>query len=211
MQIIPPDIELYAEHHTKKESDVLREIIRYTSRNLEYDQMLSGRIIGGMLKFLTRLTGARKVLEIGMFTGYSALSMAEELPDGGMVITCDNNPKYIDIARKHFEMSSFGNKIEIREGNALETLDKLTGSFDMAFLDADKENYPAYYEKIIPLLRSGGILAVDNVLWSGDVLHAADDRKSEAIDRLNNRILEDDRVVNVFLTIRDGLNLVQKI
>lgn len=210
MQIVVPEIETYAEEHSAVESKTLRDIARFTSQNLEYDQMLSGRVVSGILKLLVRLTAAKHILELGMFTGYSALSMAEELPADGKVITCDNNHRYITIARKHFDQSPHGGKIEIREGNALETLDKLNGKFDLVFLDADKENYPEYYENIIPKIRMGGIMVIDNVLWSGQVL-TPDDRKATAIDSLNKRIREDVRVVNVLLTVRDGLNIIQKI
>ena len=210
MEIINTDIDKYAHEKTKPSSDILQEIEQTTHAELEYDQMLSGKVEGRFLQFLVKFTAAKKILEIGMFTGYSALSMAEALPEGGHLITCDTNERYRAIAERFFLKSPHGKKIDIKMGPALETLDNLNEKFDMVFLDADKDNYPEYYEKIIPLLNINGLLIVDNVLWSGGVLTLSD-RKSKSIDRLNTLILEDERVENVLLTIRDGINLVRKI
>jgi caffeoyl-CoA O-methyltransferase len=149
------------------------------------------------------------VLEIGTFTGYSALSMAEGLPDDGSVVTCEIEPAHADMARRYFDASPHGRKIGIRMGPALETLAHLEGPFDLAFIDADKENYPAYYERTVELVRPGGLILVDNTLWSGLVLKPHD-RESIAIDSLNKRIAGDARVENVLLTVRDGLQVVRR-
>lgn len=208
-EFIRREVEEYASRLTAQEPQLLREIGETTRRELNYDQMLTGKVEGRLLTMLAALIGARYVLEIGMFTGYSALSMAQALPDDGVVATCENNQRYIDMARSFFDRSSHGSKIIIHEGDAMETLHKMDETFDMAFLDADKERYPQYYDLIIPLLRPGGLLVIDNVLWYGTVLDPQD-RKAQAIDHTNQLIAGDDRVSNVLLTVRDGIQLIHK-
>ena len=171
--------------------------------------MLTGRLEGGFLRLMVRAFQARRIVEIGMYTGYSALSMAEALPDDGKLITCEVNPEAEAIARRYFRESPHRDKIEIRMGPALQTLEKLEGPFDFAFIDADKENYPSYYELCLERLRPGGAIAVDNVLWSGRVLDPQDE-ETRAIATLNERVSKDDRVDHVLLTIRDGVMLVIK-
>jgi len=158
---------------------------------------------------LVRLTGARRVLEIGMFTGYSALMMAEGLPDDGHLITCDVNPRAEAIARRYFAESKHGHKIEIRMGPALDTIKTLTEPLDLVFIDADKTNYLNYYEAVLPLVRPGGLIVADNVLWSGRVLNPKDD-DTRAIVEFDKRVTEDSRVENVCLTVRDGMMLAWK-
>lgn len=209
MDIIDSDIEKYAEEHTVEESELLRELVKVSNENLEYIDMLSGRVVGQFLAMLVKLSGAKRILEIGTFSGYSALSMAEALPEDGELITCELNERYEKLARSFFEKSEHGHKITLRMGPALQTIEKLKGSFDFVFLDADKVNYPAYYQKVLPLMNSGGLIVIDNVLWSGDVLEPSDE-KSNAIDKLNNIIKEDSSVEQVMLTVRDGLTLVRK-
>jgi caffeoyl-CoA O-methyltransferase len=158
---------------------------------------------------LVRLTVARRVLEIGMFTGYSALMMAEGLPEDGRLITCDVDPKAELIARRYFAESPHGHKIEVRMGPALETVASLAEPIDMVFIDADKENYVNYYEACFPLVRPGGLIVADNVLWSGRVLDPQDEA-TRAIVAFNTRVQQDPRVENVCLTIRDGIMLAWK-
>jgi caffeoyl-CoA O-methyltransferase len=177
---------------------------------MDAPQMLTGRLEGRLLKLLAALCGAERVLEIGTFTGYSALSMAEGLPDDGRIITCEIEKAHAAMAQRYFDRSPHGKKIEIRLGPALETLASLTGPFDLAFIDADKGNYPAYYERSVELVRPGGLILVDNTLWSGQVLNPQD-AESKAIDALNRRIAADARVENVLLTVRDGLQVVRKL
>jgi predicted O-methyltransferase YrrM len=172
-------------------------------------QMQVDLIEGRFLKMLVRLTGARVVLELGMFTGYSALMMAEGLPEGGRLITCEIDPKAEAIARRYFAESPHGNKITIRMGPALETIKTLTDPLDLVFIDADKSNYANYYEACLPLLRSGGLIVADNVLWSGKVLHP-DDANDHAIVAFNRLVQSDRRVENVCLTVRDGMMLAWK-
>ena len=207
--LVSEKIEAYAADHTRAQPEVLDRLAQETRRSMKHSEMLTGRLEGGFLRLMVRAFQARRVVEIGMFTGYSALSMAEALPDDGKLITCEVNPEAEAIARRYFRESPHGDKIEIRMGPALQTLEKLEGPFDFAFIDADKENYPSYYELCLERLRPGGAMAVDNVLWSGRVLDPQDE-ETRAIATLNERVSKDDRVDHVLLTIRDGVMLVIK-
>lgn len=211
MKFLPPEIEAYAHDHTRPRPALFDELRDYTFEHAELPQMQVGRIEGALLKMLAALVGARRVLEIGTYTGYSALCLAEALPDDGRVITCDRSEEFTAIARRFWDRSPHGNKIELRLGDGLETVKSLASGepFDMVFLDADKVRYPDYYDAIIPILNVGGLLVVDNVLWSGQVL-APESDASKAIAALNERVLGDDRVDNVLLPVRDGVNLVRK-
>jgi caffeoyl-CoA O-methyltransferase len=209
MDIVPDELENFAHDHTTAESEVFRRLKEETYRDMKYPHMQVGRIEGNFLKMLTRLTGAKRVIEIGMFTGYSGLMIAEGLPDDGLLITCDINPKAEEIARRYFAESPHGKKIEIRMGPALETLKTITEPIDMAFIDADKTNYKNYYEACMKLLRPGGLIVADNVLWSGRVLDPQDD-DSRAIVEFDNHVQSDERVENVCLTVRDGMMLIWK-
>lgn len=209
MDIVDRNLEKYAYDHTSPEPDLLQRLSVETYAKMQMPQMLTGRLEGRLLNLLARISGARKVLEIGTFTGYSALSIAEGLPEDGTVMTCEIDPANAAMAQRYFDASPHGRKIEIRLGPALETLAGLQGPFDLVFIDADKENYPWYYEKTMELVRPGGLILVDNTLWSGLVLEPHD-RESIAIDTLNKRIAKDARVENVLVTIRDGLQVVRR-
>ncbi len=202
-------VEQFAHDHTEPESDLFLRLRDETHRDMNCPQMQVGRIEGRFLKMLVRLAGARRILEIGMFTGYSALMMAEGLAEDGKLITCDVDPKAEAIARRYFAESPHGHKIEIRMGPALETIKTLEGQLDMVFIDADKGNYSNYYEAVLPLVRAGGLIVADNVLWSGRVLHpeTPDDHAIVAFDKL---VQSDSRVENVCLTVRDGMMLAWK-
>src|ERR1043166_6430974 len=171
---------------------------------------MGGALAGGFLKMLALITRARRILEIGMFTGYSALAWAEALPKDGRVVTCDVNPETTEIARRYFAESPHAGKIEIKFGPALQSLKYLTGLFDICFIDADKESYGDYYDACFDLVRRGGLIVLDNMLRSGDVLEPSDPG-TIAIDALNRRIRNDSRVENVLLPIRDGIMLVYKL
>ena len=209
MDFIDKKIEQYAFDHTSEEGELLRRLEEETYEKLEIPQMTTGRIEARFLKLLARLVGAQRILEIGTFGGYSALSMAEALPEGGTLVTCDEDPVAIAFAQKYFSESPHGKKIKQMEGPALESIEKLTGTFDMAFIDADKINYSNYYEAILPMIRPGGLIAVDNVLWSGRVLDPQDE-SDRAIHEFNEWIVKDQRVESVLLTVRDGLNCIIK-
>lgn len=212
MDIIAPALEAYAFDHTASEPELLRRLCDETHAKMDSPGMLTGRLEGRLLKLLAQLSGARRVLEIGTFTGYSALSMAEGLPDDGRVVTCEIEPRHADFARRYFALSPHGKKVDLRIGPALDTIKALAAAgdrFDMAFIDADKSNYPAYYEAVIDMIKPGGFILLDNTLWSGRVLDPKD-KDSLAIDAVNQRIARDGRVENVLLTVRDGVQLVRK-
>jgi len=209
LTLVPQDIEAYAAAHSEPPAPLFDRLREETYAKMRFPQMQVGRIEGTFLKILARLTRARRVLEVGMFTGYSTLMMAEALPDQGELITCEIDPGAEQMARRTFAQSPHGKKIQIRMGPALETLRQLAPPFDLAFVDADKINYSNYYEAILPLLRAGGLMVADNTLWSGRVLSPkeADDR---AIAAFNDRVAADPRVEKVLLTVRDGMMLALK-
>lgn len=209
--IIPRKIEDYCLRHSTARDKLLRELEKYTRRHCEDSQMLIGPHEGALLAMLVRLSDARRVLEIGTFTGYSALCMAEALPKNGRLTTCEIKPQHAEIAQSFFDRSSHGRKIKLRIGPALETLDSLprSVSFDFVFLDADKENYVNYYEAVLPRLLSGGLIAADNVLWSGRVL-APKQKTDRAVVVFNKHVRRDPRVECVMLPVRDGVSLIRK-
>jgi caffeoyl-CoA O-methyltransferase len=207
-----PEIERYAYEHTSPQGPLFDELREQTYASMTDPQMQVGRVEGIFLKTLVALVGARRVLEVGTFTGYSALSMAEGLPEDGELITCDIDPEATRMARSFFDRSPHGKKITIRLGNALDTIKSLPGalSFDLAFIDADKERYSDYFEAIVPRLRQNGLLVADNTLWSGEVI-APKSVSGKAIAEFNARVAADPRVENVLLTVRDGVMLARKI
>ncbi len=209
--IVPEKIEAYCRHHSRMSGALLREIERYTRGHRRDAGMLIGPFEGALLAILVRLSSARRVLEIGMFTGYSALTMAEALPADGEILCCDINPETSAIAQSFFDRSPHGRKITVRLGPALETLAALpkAARFDFVFLDADKENYVNYYEAVLPRLRTGGLIAADNVLWSGRVL-APKTKADRAMVRFNRHVRRDPRVECVMLPVRDGVSLIRK-
>jgi caffeoyl-CoA O-methyltransferase len=209
MDFIDKKIEGYAFDHTATDGELLQQLTEETHRDLEIPQMLTGRIEGRLLKLLASLVEAKRILEVGTFSGYSALSMAEALPEDGSLFTCDIDPEAIAVAKKYFAKSPHGSKITLLEGPALESIKTLDGSFDMAFIDADKENYLNYYNAILPIIRKGGLIVVDNVLWSGRVLTPSD-ASDHAICKFNDTIINDDRVDQVLLTVRDGVYCLRK-
>src|SRR5574341_76413 len=210
LTLVPEDIEKYAMAHATPLPPLLDELIAVTQEKMgPLATMLSGQLEGTLLQMLAASLGAQRILEIGMFTGFSAQMMAAALPQDGELITCDVNPAAIAIAKSFFERSPHGHKITVREGPALETLKTLEAPFDLVFIDADKPNYIAYYEAALPLLAPNGVIAVDNVLWSGRVLDPKEE-KGAAIVAFNDHVQRDHRVTNVILTIRDGLMLIRR-
>lgn len=210
-QLISSEIEAYAEAHSMPESPVCRALREETQRTMEYPQMLVGPLEGAFLKMMTQLVGAKRVLEIGMFTGYSALCFAEALPADGTVITCEINDKSAAVARRYFAQAPVGSKISIRMGPALDTMRVLTGMFDLIFIDADKINYLNYYRRALDLLAPNGVILIDNVLWSGEVLKLPPpDESTAAIQELNRVVSNDPHVAAVLVTIRDGILVVRR-
>jgi caffeoyl-CoA O-methyltransferase len=200
----------YATQHTTPLDTLIEELIAETHAELaERAGMLSGATVGTLLQFLVASSGAKRVLEVGMFTGVSALMMAAGLPDDGELFTCDISARHIAFGNRYFARSPHGHKITVLEGSALENIKTLDGTFDFVFIDADKPNYTNYYEAVLPKLAPNGMIAVDNVLWSGEVL----DPKQEnalAIVAFNEHVQNDPRTTNVMLTVRDGVTLIRR-
>jgi predicted O-methyltransferase YrrM len=209
--IVPPPIDRYAEEHTTAPPAYMSAVADETVATEADAEMLTGTVEGRFLELLVYASRARNVLELGTFTGYSALALAGALPDDGRVVTCEVDPEVAAVARRHFDASPLGGRIDLRVGPALETLRTLTGPFDLVFVDADKENYRNYYEAALPLLSERGLIVVDNTLWSGDVVDETDQSKTVRVIRaFNDYVRADPRVVCVVLTIRDGVTVIRK-
>jgi caffeoyl-CoA O-methyltransferase len=208
-QVIAQKIEDYAAKHSTEESPLLKDLVKETYRRTDLPQMQVGHLEGGFLRLFTAALNAKRVLEIGTFTGYSALSMAQGMPAGGKLTTCDIDPINTQIARNYWKKSPHGKKISLKIGPALETIKKLKGPYDLVFIDADKPNYVNYWNAVLPKVRKGGFILADNVLWSGRVLNPKDER-DRAIVHFNKTILRDKRTEIVMLTVRDGITLARK-
>lgn len=212
LSLLSDELTAYVENHASPEPELLGRLRAETLASLEDPQMQVGRVEGALLRMLVMLTRSRRVLEVGTYSGYSALSMAAGLPDDGRLITCDVDPVATAVAQRFFDESPHGSKIEIRLGPAQQTIAALAAqgaSFDLVFLDADKESYSTYYDQVLPLLPSGGLVVADNTLWSGRVLapeHASD----HGIVAFNAKVAADDRVDHVLLSVRDGVMLARK-
>ena len=207
------EIYNYIDNHSSNESDILYELRRETELKCLNPIMLSGKIQGNFLAIISKLIKPFNVLEIGTYTGYSTLCIAKGLNPGGMIHTIDKNEELLQIQNKYFEKSDFRNQIKQYTGDALAIIPKLKFDFDMVFLDADKENYVKYLELISPILKPGGVLLTDNVLWHGKILESPEnqDRVTRLIDNFNKKILEDKSLKTVMLPIRDGISLTLKL
>jgi caffeoyl-CoA O-methyltransferase len=204
------DLDRYAEEHTSPPVPLLAELAAETQANLPSPQMLTGTVEGRFLELLVYASGAKRVLEIGMYSGYSALSMAAGLPDGGRIDTCEIEERHAEVARRYIEPSPYADRIQIHMGPALKTIERLEGDFDFVFIDADKPNYLNYYEAVLPRLAGRGFIAADNTLWSGRVLEDDDgDENTRAIKAFNEHVKADPRVTAVMLTVRDGVTLIR--
>jgi len=209
LSLVPDEVEQYARDHTSTEPEVFRELARVTKSETEEPEMQVGPIEGLFLKNLVRAMSARRILEIGTFTGYSALMMAEGMADGGELITCDIDRETTAIARAHWDRSPGGARITLKLGRAIETIEHLDGPFDLVFIDADKESYIDYWDAVVPKVRSGGLILADNVLWSGKVLEPQEPI-DHAIVEFNRHVNRDTRVDRVMLTVRDGITMACK-
>ena len=209
--IVPEEIEGYAEAHTTPPTELLAELAEETTATLDFPQMLIGKIEGRLLEQLVHALQAKRVLELGTYSGYSSLSMAAGLPVDGHIDTCEVEQQHADVAQRYIDRSPYSERITIHIGPALETIERLGGEWDFVFIDADKENYAKYYEALLPRLAPTGLMAIDNTLWSGSVLgHGDDSEATWAIRELNDRVATDERVIAVQLTVRDGVTLVRR-
>ncbi|MGH3036728.1 MAG: O-methyltransferase [Gaiellaceae bacterium] len=208
--IVAEEIERYAEAHTTPPSDLLRRLAAETQAELRSPQMLTGPIEGRLLEFLLFALRPMRVLELGTYSGYSSISMARALPPGGHIDTCEVDETHAEVARRYHEEAGLADRITIHLGPALDTIERLEGEFDLVFIDADKANYPAYYDALLPRLTDNALMVLDNTLWSGRVVDPDDSPETAAITSLNDRIAADPGVIAVMLTVRDGVTLVRR-
>jgi caffeoyl-CoA O-methyltransferase len=210
MNFLPPDIEQYAENHTEPENTVLAELNRETHAKILMPQMLSGHLQGAFLRMLTSMIKPETVLEIGTFTGYTAICFAQSMSSSGVVHTIDINEELRHIVERFVKKAGLEKQIVIHTGNALDIIPMLKETFDLVFIDADKINYSNYYNLVFDKVRNGGYIIADNVLWSGKVLQPNPDPDTKAIKEFNDKIMADIRVEKVLVPIRDGLMVIRK-
>ncbi|MCC4214278.1 O-methyltransferase [Leeuwenhoekiella parthenopeia] len=212
MHFISEDLDDYAVAHSSPEPEILARLTRETYQKMVQPRMLSGHYQGRILSLISKLKAPKKILEIGTYTGYSALCLAEGLQQDGILHTIDVNEELTDFQRKYFDASGYGEQIKQHLGSALEVIPQLEGNFDLVFIDADKPNYPAYFDLIINRLNPGALLLSDNVLWSGKVVEPLDpkDSSTKALLDYNRMLAEEESLETVLLTIRDGLTLSRK-
>jgi caffeoyl-CoA O-methyltransferase len=211
MDIINEGLQSYSEKHTSEENDLLKAINRNTHANVMRPRMLSGHLQGRVLSMISHMLRPSRILEIGTYTGYSALCLAEGLQDDGKLITIDINEELEELVKRSFAASPLRTKLDFRIGDARQIIPGLHETFDLVFIDADKESYYTYFELVLEKVRPGGIILADNVLWSGKVLDAKPDKDTVAITEFNRRIQQDQRVENVLLPIRDGIMMIRKL
>jgi caffeoyl-CoA O-methyltransferase len=213
MQFIPEELDDYVVAHSQEEPELLKQLNRETYQKILQPRMLSGHYQGRVLSMISKLVNPKYILEIGTYTGYSALCLVEGLQKDGVLHTIDINEELFGFQRKYFDESGFGNQIHQHLGNALEIIPKIETSFDLVFIDADKENYCNYFEIIINKLKPGGVILSDNVLWSGKVLDTEfkkEDTSTPALIEYNKLLKTDKRIETVLLPIRDGLTISRK-
>lgn len=211
--MLSTELEKYLENHTSPVNELLVELRRETYQKTTQPHMLSGDYQGQFLSIISRLIQPKTILEIGTFTGYSALCLAEGMAKDGKLITIDRNEELMYLPKKYFDQSPYADQIDFKIGNALDVLDELKDEiYDLVFIDADKSNYINYYEKVIGQVKTGGVLLVDNVLWYGKVLEEAkpNDKDTQVLKEFNDKVAKDDRVEVVILPIRDGISLIRK-
>lgn len=210
MNFLDENLEAYVQQHSEQEPELLQQLARETHLKILQPRMLSGVYQGRLLALLTKLISPKQILEIGTYTGYSALCMAEGLNPNGRIDTIDINEELMDIQRRYFDTAGFGKQITQHLGNAAEIIPSIKGTFDLVFIDADKEQYPRYFDLVVNRVRSGGLIIADNVLWSGKVVNTAKDEATKALQVFNKKVTEDPRVETVLLPVRDGLTLIRK-
>lgn len=209
-ELISDKLEQYISDHTSQVSDALQALERKTYKDVLMPRMLSGKVQGKFLSLISRLLGPQKILEIGTYTGYSAICLAEGLCSGGQLITIDINEEREDLVNEAIASAGFQDRIICKTGYAAEIIPRLDMQFDIVFIDADKINYSLYFDLVIDKVRSGGIILADNVLWSGKVVEEKSDKDTNALKAFNDKVQQDPRVENVILSIRDGITLIYK-
>jgi caffeoyl-CoA O-methyltransferase len=211
VDFVEAEIEAYAAVHTTAPEPLLAELAEETRASLRSPQMLTGTIEGRFLELLVHGLAAQRVLELGTYSGYGTISMAAGLPEGGRIDTCEISEEHAAVARRYLERAGYADRVTVHVGPALQTIRALEGEVDFVFIDADKANYLAYYEEVLPRLSSHGLIAADNTLWSGRVVDDSDDSEdTRAIREFNELVLADGRVKSVLLTVRDGITLIRR-
>ncbi|MFO0435461.1 MAG: O-methyltransferase [Sphingobacteriaceae bacterium] len=212
MEFIEKAIQFYSENHSQDESELLKKLNRETFLKVPQPRMLSGHLQGRFLSFISKLISPNRILEIGTYTGYSALCLAEGLAENGKLMTIDPNEETNFFAKKFFSESNYSDKIELLQGQALTIIPQLNDVFDLVFIDADKKNYQNYYDAVITKVRKGGLIIADNVLWSGKVVEEVGkmDADTKLIHSFNEFVSKDERVESLFLPVRDGLMILRK-
>jgi predicted O-methyltransferase YrrM len=210
--LIDRDIQLYCDEHTSEESEVLYQLYRETNLKVVRPRMLSCKSQGTFLQMISRLVKPKRILELGTYTGYSTIALAEGLTDDGLIFTVENEPEREDIIRKYLQKAGIENKVKLFIADALDLLPTLHEIWDLIFIDADKVNYLNYYKMLLPSLSDSGIMLVDNVLWSGKVIEEIkhNDKDTKAILQFNSFVQQDDSVKNMILPFRDGIMMIQK-
>lgn len=211
MEFLPEEIANYVGLHTSTESDLLKKIGRDTHANILKPRMLSGHVQGRFLSMISQFLKPNNILEIGTYTGYSAICLAEGLMERGKLTTIDINEELESRVRSYFQQAGLTGKVDYRIGNALKIIPTLTEEFDLVFIDADKENYSAYYDLIFDKVKAGGVILADNVLWSGKVIDQKPDKDTRAILEFNAKVNNDSRVENLLLPLRDGIMMIRKV
>lgn len=210
MEFLPEALENYVGQHTTQESEVLQQLNRETNAKVMMPRMISGHLQGRFLAMMSQMIKPKTILEIGTYTGYSAICLAEGLQDGGTLHTVDINEELEDMVRGYFEKAGLTSKIQYHIGNALEIIPTLEGPFDLVFIDADKINYANYFDQVIDKVAKGGYILADNVLWSGKVIQEKQDKDTAALVAFNAKLMEDPRVETVMVPIRDGILIARK-
>lgn len=211
MEIVNAALNQYAEDHTSSESKLLSDINRHTHAKILKPRMLSGHLQGRFLSMISTMVKPKNVLEIGTYTGYSALCLCDGIQSEGKLVTLDINEELETYVRDNFKKSGYADRIDYRIGNALHIIPQLDQQFDLVFIDADKENYARYFDLVLDKVTIGGYILADNVLWGGKVLDEKKDKDTQAIVSFNEKIQNDSRVENVLLPVRDGIMMMRKV
>jgi len=210
MNLVSPEIEKYIDVHTSDENDVLQQINRKTHTDILMPQMLSGKVQGQFLQFISQMLQPSRVLEIGTYTGYAAICLAKGLTENGKLFTIDVNEELENIVKTHVGKAGLQHKIVQIIGDATLEINKLNETFDLVFIDADKQNYSLYFDLVIDKVRSGGFILADNVLWSGKIVDEKKDKDTQKLAEFNAKVQQDNRVENVIVSIRDGIMMMRK-
>lgn len=211
MDFLPENIQKYISDNSQSESLILKELNRYTNSKVILPRMLSGHVQGRFLSMISKLVNPEIIVEVGTYTGYSCLCLAEGLKKNGKIITIEKNEEFASIAKKFFDRSKYKEKISLLVEDATSAIENINEKIDLAFIDADKLNYTKYYDMLFPKLKAGGLILADNVLWSGKVTEDVSDNETQSIKNFNTKVKNDQRVENLIVGIRDGIMVCQKI